>query len=337
MKKRLLTVAIVAAMIASLAGCSNGDNKTNAKADTTTETTADTGKENEKDKDYVIGCVLISGTIQHCQLFKQGFEETCAANGAEAVVLDANYDPQVLISSINDLVAKGCDGIVVESCDANAPLAAIKEAANAGVVVAAADMYLDISEEDGTVISQTVSDNYSGGYECGEDVVKRADGKDFNVCIMELQTNTSAVDRVKGFQDAIEGHDNIKVLDIGTPNPENLEQKVAVCDAWVEKFDKIDAIFCYHDPAAIACVSSLKAAGRLENTFIYSVDGNEENLIAIKNGEVTGSAKQDPYKMAQASTEDIFTVLNGGAIDHDYLTKVPITYVDASNVDEFLK
>ena len=285
---------------------------------------------------YKIGCVIISGTIQHCQLFQDGFEDVCSKYGAESVVLDADYDPAVLMSSLTDLISMGCDGIVVEACDATAPLQGIKEAVEAGIVVSAADMLLDFDEEDGYVISQTVSDNYAGGYACGEDVVKKANGEEFNVCIMELQTNASAVERVAGFQDAIAEHDNIKVLDIGTPSPENLEEKMAVCDAWVEKFDDIDAIFCYHDPAAIACVSSLSAAGRLEDTLLYGVDGNEENLIAIQEGKITGSAKQDPYEMATSATEDVFTVLNGGEIEHDFLTYIPVTYVDKTNVDEFL-
>lgn len=288
------------------------------------------------EKEYKIGCVIISGTIQHCQLFQEGFEDVCEKYGAESVVLDADYDPAVLMSSLTDLISMGCDGIVVEACDATAPLQGIKEAAEAGIVVSAADLLLDFDEDDGYVISQTVSDNYAGGYACGEDVVKKANGEDFNVCIMELQTNTAAVERVKGFQDAIADHDNIKVLDIGTPSPENLEEKMAVCDAWVEKFDDIDAIFCYHDPAAIACVSSLSAAGRLENTLLYGVDGNEENLVAIKEGKITGSAKQDPYQMAEFATEDIFTVLNGGEIDHDFITYIPVTYIDKQNVDEYL-
>lgn len=302
-------------------------------ASTSVSAAADEAKDGEK---FKIGCVIISGTIQHCQLFQDGFKDTCDKYGAESVVLDADYDPAVLMSSLSDLISMGCDGIVVEACDATAPLQGIKEAAEAGIVVAASDMPLDFDEDDGYVISQTVSDNYAGGYACGEDVVAKANGEEFNVCIMELQTNASAVERVKGFQDAIAEHDNIKILDIGTPSPENLEEKMAVCDAWVERFDDIDAIFCYHDPAAIACVSSLSAAGRLENTLLYGVDGNEENLVAIQDGKITGSAKQDPYTMAASSTEDVFTVLNGGEIDHDFLTYIPVTYIDKTNVDEFL-
>lgn len=283
----------------------------------------------------LIGCVLISGTIPHCQLFRQGFEETVAANGGRGVVLDADYDPAALMNAIADFIAMDCDGIVVEACDNQAPLQGIREAAAAGIVVAAADMPLDFTEEEGVVISQTVSDNYYGGYMCGLDFVERADGERKTCCIMEFQTNTSAVARVQGWMDAIAGHDNITVLDVNQPNPENLEQKMAVCDAWIQQFDQIDAIFAYHDPAGMACIASLKAAGRA-GTWIYGVDGNEDAILAIQAGDFTMTAQQNPYELARQSTQDVFDVLAGKTIAHDWLTYVPVTMIDAGNAASFI-
>ena len=86
----------------------------------------------------------------------------------------------------------------------------------------------------------------------------------------------------------------------------------------------------------MACVSSLKAAGRLEETLIYGIDGNEDAIRAIAKGEFTATAKQNPYALAVGATEDLFTVLNGGTIEHDFMTYVPVTYIDATNAAEFL-
>lgn len=284
----------------------------------------------------LIGLVIISGTNPHCMLFVEGFEEVCEKYGAETVILDADYDPAALMNALSEFVSMGCDGIVVEACDAEAPIQGIREAHEAGIIVAASDMILPITEEDGWVISQTVSDNYKGGYMCGEDVVKRANGEEFNVCIMDMPLNGAAVQRIQGFKDAIAGNDNIKILSEDTPTPETLEQKMAICDAWIQKYDKIDAIFAFHDPAGMACVSSLKAAGRLEETLIYGIDGNEDAIQAIAKGEFTATAKQDPHALAVGATEDLFTVLNGGTIEHDFMTYVPVTYIDATNAAEFL-
>ena len=40
--------------------------------------------------------------------------------------------------------------------------------------------------------------------------------------------------------------------------------------------------------------------------------------------------------MAISSAEDVYTVLNGGTIDHEWEVYIPTIFVDASNVDEYL-
>jgi len=283
-----------------------------------------------------IGTVLISGTNPHCQIFEAGFRGVVEGRGDKAVVLDADYDPTKLVNCIADLVAQGVDGIVVEACDNQAPIQGIKEATAKGIVVAGSDMLIDVTEEDGALISQTVTDNYSAGLQCGQDFVKRANGAEMNFCIMEFKTNTSAVERINGFMDAVEGHDNLHLLEINQPNPETLEAKLAVMDTWLQKYDKIDCVFAYHDPAAMACIQSLEAAGRLEGTLIYSVDGNEDALQAIVDGKMTGTAKQQPEKLAALAAEDIYKVLDGEELGHDWVVYVPVQYIDSTNAAEFL-
>ncbi len=218
-------------------------------------------------KNYVIGTVLISGTNPHCQTFEESFRKTVQSYGAEPVVLDADYDPAKLMSCIADLIAQDVDGIVVEACDAEAPVTGIAEAHRNGIIVTATDMLVNVKPEDGTLISMTGTDNYNAGYQLGQDFVKKADGKQMNYVIMDMKTNSSAGQCVNGFLDAVKGHDNLVLLDQQQPVPETQEQKMALMDAWLQQFDKIDCVFAFHDPAAIACIQSLEAANRLETPW----------------------------------------------------------------------
>ncbi len=56
-----------------------------------------------------------------------------------------------------------------------------------------------------------------------------------------------------------------------------------------------------------------------------------------QKGAMTGTAKQQPDELARIATEDVYTVLNGGKIDHPWLTRVPVLYVDAKNVDKYIE
>ena len=74
----------------------------------------------------------------------------------------------------------------------------------------------------------------------------------------------------------------------------------------------------------------------LDGVLVYGVDGSPDAMTSIKNGEMTGTSKQQPDQMAISSAEDVYTVLNGGTIDHEWEVYIPTIFVDASNVDEYL-
>lgn len=286
-----------------------------------------------------IGAVVLDGTNPHCTLFEEGFRSIVEEKyGDKAVVLDATGDPETLINCLSDLMSQQVDGIVLEACDAEAPIAILKEIKNMmGIPVAAADMYLQTTEDEGLVLSQTVSQNYEAGVAIGEDLIKRANGEEMNICVLEMKQNSSGMQRVQGFLDTIAGHDNLKVIEESQPSEDSVEAKLALCEVWVQKYDDIDVVFAYHDVASLTAVQALKAAGRLEGTLIYGVDGSPDAMTAIKNGEMTGTSKQQPDQMAIHSAEDVYTILNGGNIEHDWEVYIPTVFVDASNVDEYIK
>ena len=118
----------------------------------------------------------------HCIAFADKFKEIVEGKGDKAMVLAANDDPETLLQCIDDLVAAGVDGIVMESPNATAPVEALREAAEKGIVISAADVLLDIEESEGVLVSQTVSDNYGAGVLCANDLIERLDGKEGTVC-----------------------------------------------------------------------------------------------------------------------------------------------------------
>ena len=236
-------------------------------------------------------------------------------------------------------MAAGVDGIVMESPNATAPVEALREAAEKGVVISAADVLLDIEENEGVLVSQTVSDNYGAGVLCAEDFIKRLDGKEGTVCHMIYEENEAVTTRVQGFLDTIAEHDNITVLEGTQPTPVTQEAEMAVAESWAAKYDEISCVFGGGGPISIAFMRGLESAGvdcgPDGGCLIYGVDGSQDEYACIVDGDYTGTARQQPDELARIATEDVYTVLGGGEIDHDWLTYVDVIYVDASNVDEY--
>ncbi len=341
MKKLLALLLAVVMVLCIFAGCSDTaeEPKTTDEPKASSEDTPATSGE-DTDKHYTIGCIIINDANTHCIAFADKFREIVEGRGDEAIVLAANDDSETLLKCIDDLIAAGVDGIVMESPNATAPVEALREAAKNGIVISAADVLLDIDESEGVLVSQTVSDNYGAGVLCANDLIARLDGKEAGVCYMIYEENEAVTTRVQGFLDTIAGHDNIKVLEGTQPTPVTQEAEMAVAEAWASKYDtQITAVFGGGGPISIAFMRGLESAGMTcsaENgIYIYGVDGSQDEYACILDGDYTGTARQQPDELARIATEDVYTVLTGGTIDHDWLTYVDVIYVDKTNVNEY--
>lgn len=335
MKKRLVALILTGMMVFGLAACNGGGETAENEG---TDSTEESGSDGDG---YTIGCVIINDANTHCIAFAEKFQEIVESNGDEAIVLAANDDSETLLQCIDDLMAAGVDGIVMESPNATAPVEALREAADQGVVIAAADVLLDIDESEGVLVSQTVSDNYNAGVLCAEDFIERLDGAEGTVCHMVYEENEAVTTRVQGFLDTIAEHDNITVLEGTQPTPVTQEAEMALAESWAAKYDEISCVFGGGGPIAIAFMRGLEAAGvdcgPDGGTLVYGVDGSQDEYACIVDGDLTGTARQQPDELARIATEDVYTVLNGGEIDHDWLTYVDVQYVDASNVEDYIE
>lgn len=339
MKKIIaLFLAIVLAAF-SFAGCSKTDSP-DASPDPSASADPSADPSASGDEHYTIGCVIINDANTHCIAFAEKFKEIVESKGDTAIVLAANDDSETLLQCIDDLVAAGVDGIVMESPNATAPVEALREAAASGIVISAADVLLDIDESEGVLVSQTVSDNYGAGVLCAEDFITRLDGAEGTVCHMIYEENEAVTTRVQGFLDTIAPHSNIKVLEGTQPVPVTQEKEMEVAESWASKYDEISCVFGGGGPISIAFMRGLEAAGVDCNpnggTLIYGVDGSQDEYACILDGDYTGTARQQPDELARIATEDVYTVLGGGKIDHDWLTYVDVIYVDATNVNEYV-
>lgn len=337
MKKIISLLAAIALTVFAFTGCV----KTPAPSphpSSSIDNTPNLSASGEKAR--TVGCIIINDANTHCIAFAEKFKEIVESKGDTAIVLAANDDSETLLQCIDDLVAAGVDGIVMESPNATAPVEALREAAANGIVISAADVLLDINEDENVLVSQTVSDNYGAGVLCAKDFIARLDGKEGTVCHIVYEENEAVTTRVQGFLDTIAPYKNIKVLEGTQPVPVTQEKEMEVAESWASKYDNISCVFGGGGPISIAFMRGLEAAGVECNTnggtLIYGVDGSQDEYACILDGDYTGTARQQPDELARIATEDVYTVLGGGKINHDWLTYVDVIYVDAENVKDYI-
>ena len=115
-------------------------------------------------------------------------------------------------------------------------------------------------------------------------------------------------------------------------------------DRWIEKYnDKVELIISNNDDMALGAIDVLNKS-KIKNNMplIVGVDGINDALKAIENGQMTGTVISDAYKQGKAIFDTALRVSSGNILDNyngidaRYI-RIPHVIVTKENVGEYIK
>lgn len=334
MKKKVLAVALTAAMAASLAACSTGSG--DAAADTTAAQAEqkETSAEGEAaaaeggEQHYKFGYTCMDGTNPFFVTIQDKMKELVEAKGDEIIFTDPGNDVTKQISQVEDMLSQNLDGLFMNPVDAEGIIPALDQAKAEGVPMVGFDTEVgDMSY----LVSYTGSDNYNAGKVVGEDLVAKCpDGGP--IIVLDSPTMQSITDRTNGFLDAIEGHGFEIVAQQDAKG--NLQESMGIAEDLLQAHGDVVAIFGGNDPTALGALAAANAAG-LTNCYIYGVDGSPDVKSELASGEslMEGTGAQSPMSIAEKAVEIMYDVMEGKEVDERY--PVETFLITADNVADY--
>ncbi|HEY0122117.1 MAG TPA: ABC transporter substrate-binding protein [Rhizobium sp.] len=249
--------------------------------------------------------------------------------GVQVTVVGADYDLNKQASQIDSFIAGGAQIVMINAVDAIAIKPFVAKAKAAGAVVAAMDV--SASGSDLTVMTNNVQ---AGELAC-TDLAERLKGKG-DVVIINGPPISSIMDRVKGCQQAFAKYPDIKILSDNQDGKASREGGLAVMQALLTRFDKIDAVFGANDPTAIGADLAAKQLNRSE-MIIAGVDGSPDIVASLKSGNtrIVSSSSQDPYGMAKKAAQLAVDLLNGKKPEKE-VTLLDTKLVTKDNVNDYV-
>ncbi|UWU26131.1 ABC transporter substrate-binding protein (plasmid) [Rhizobium sp. CB3060] len=261
----------------------------------------------------------------------KGAEDGLKAKNPDTAVtvVGADYDLNKQASQIDSFIAGGAQIVMINAVDAVAVKPFVEKAKAAGAIVAAMDV--SASGSDLTVMTNNVQ---AGELAC-TDLAERLKGKG-DVVIINGPPISSIMDRVKGCQQAFAKYPDIKILSDNQDGKASREGGLAVMQALLTRFEKIDAVFGANDPTAIGADLAAKQLNRSE-MIIAGVDGSPDIVASLKSGNtlIVSSSSQDPYGMAKKAAELAVDLLNGKKPDQE-VTLLDTTLVTKDNVNDYV-
>ena len=231
---------------------------------------------------------------------------------------------------IDDLLAKGVDGIAISPVDPDNQTQMINEVAKQALVVTQDS---DAPNSDRAFYVGT--DNVAAGRQAGE-LIKEAlpQGGRIMLFVGKLDAR-NAQERTQGIRETLQGS-NIEIIDIRTDDTDRVRAKSNVSDTLVRYPDvaALVGLWSYNGPAIVNAVREANKVGQVK---IIAFDEEDETLAGVRDGSIFATVVQQPYEFGYQAIVLMQKHLRGGdaASPANKQVFVPTLVIRRENAEEF--
>ena len=231
---------------------------------------------------------------------------------------------------VDDLLAKGVDGIAISPVDPANQTGMLNDAARQAVVFTH-----DSDAPDSRRECYVGTDNVAAGREAGG-LIKETlpQGGRIAMFVGKLDAR-NAQERLQGIKEAIAGS-TISIIDVRTDDTDQVRAKANVSEMLVSHPDvaALVGLWSYNGPAIL---SAVRDAGRIGQVKIIAFDEDDETLTGVKSGAIMGTVVQQPYEFGYRSMTLLAKALDGdrSGIPASHQVFIPTQVIRQNNVDEF--
>ena len=231
---------------------------------------------------------------------------------------------------LDDLLAKGVDGIAISPVDPANQTAMLNDAAKQAIVFTH-----DSDAPDSKRECYVGTDNVAAGRQAG-DLIKEAlpQGGRIAIFVGKLDAR-NAQERLQGIKESMAGS-TIAIIDVRTDDTDQVRAKANVSEMLVSHPDvsALVGLWSYNGPAIL---NAVRDAGRIGQVKIIAFDEDDETLSGVKSGAIVGTVVQQPYEFGFQSVTLLEKALKGdrSGIPPGRQVFVPTKLIRQNNVDEF--
>jgi ribose transport system substrate-binding protein len=233
---------------------------------------------------------------------------------------------------VDDLLAKGIDGIAMSPVDPDNQTGLINEVSQKTLI---------FTQDSDAPTSQRAcyvgTDNVAAGRQAG-DLIKESlpQGGKIMVFVGKLDARNAA-ERLQGIKESLNGS-NVTILDTRTDDADRVRAKSNVADTLV-KYPEVAALvglWSYNGPAI---VNAVRDAGKTGQIKIIAFDEEDETLAGVKDGSIYGTIVQQPYEFGYQAIKMMAQVLGGdrSKIPANKQLFVPTKVIRKDTVEEFTR
>ncbi len=260
------------------------------------------------------------------------------AVGAEARAKELGYDTLVLVHDddpnkqsemFDTAIARGAKAIILDNAGADATVAAVKRAKDAGIPSFLIDREI---KETGIAISQIVSNNYQGAQLGAEEFVSLMGEEGAYAELVGREADTNAGIRSSGYHDIIDQYPDLKMVAQQSANWSQTEAFEKM-ETMLQAHPEIKGVISGNDTMAMGAWAALVAAGR-EDVIVVGFDGSNDVRDSILAGGIKATVLQPAYRQAQWAVEQADQYIKTGSTGQPEKQLMDCILINADNAPQ---
>ena len=217
-------------------------------------------------------------------------------------------DRAAQITVVEDFISRKVSGIVLAPLDDKALARPVQEAAARGIPV----VIIDSGLEGGGYVSFVATDNHNGGCIAARRLGKLIAGKGDVLMLRYQEGSASTAKREQGFLDTMaKEFPDAKIVSSNQYAGATTESAYKAAENLLNKFTKLDGIFCPNESSTFGMLRALQDAKRAGRVTFVGFDASEKLIAALRAGELHGLVLQNPINMGYLGVKAMVQHIRG--------------------------
>lgn len=332
-RKKLVTAGVltILALLIIVSACRPtapiaATTETAAETAAATETAAETAAEAQKVIAVIVPPVEnpFFGTMQEIAAAKA--EEL----GYGTIKLVHDDDANKQMEQFETVIAQGVAAIILDNAGADATVAAVQKAKDAGIGSFLVDR--EITAE-GVAVSQIISNNYQGATILAEYFVELMGEEGKYVELTGKDTDTNAHIRSQGYHDVIDQITDMEMVAQQTANWSQTEG-YSVMETILQANPDIKGVICGNDTMALGAQAALLTADR-DDVIVVGFDGSDDAIESIMKGELKATSLQPVAEMATQAAIQADQWIKTGSTGKPEKQSIDMVLLTPENADQY--
>lgn len=259
----------------------------------------------------------------------EGAKQRAEELGYETLVLVHDDDPNKQNQLYDTAIARGAKAIILDNAGAEATVAPVRRAKEAGIPSFLIDREI---KESGIAVSQIVSNNYQGAQLGAEEFVRQMGEEGKYAELLGREADTNAGIRSSGYHDIIDQYPDMEMVAQQSANWSQTEAYEKM-ETILQANPDIKGVISGNDTMAMGAIAALQAAGR-NDVIVVGFDGSNDVRDSILEGGIKATVLQPAYRQAQIAVEQADQYLKTGSTGHDEKQLMDCVLITADNAKQ---